>query len=85
MLDEGLLDRVEGFRRPQTLDRGDPGVLVHNRQGQAGIDAAAIHQNGAGAALALVAAFLGAGQPQIVPQGVEQGYAVRLPNGSICR
>ena len=75
MLDEGFLDRMEGFRCPKTLDRGDLGVLVHYRQGQAGIDAAAIHQNGAGAALAFVAALLGAGQPQTVPQGVKQGHA----------
>jgi len=63
VLDEGRLHRVQLPGPAQALDRGDLGALVHDREAQAGIDAAAIHDHGAGAALALVAAFLGAGQP----------------------
>ena len=39
---------------------------------QAGQHALAVDMHGAGAALALVAAFLGAGQAETVAQGVEQ-------------
>ena len=42
------------------------------RKGQAGEHALAIDMHRAGAALALVAAFLGAGQVQVVAQGIEQ-------------
>jgi hypothetical protein len=45
---------------------------VHHGQAQAGIDAAAVDDHGAGAALALVAALLGAGQVQVFAQQVEQ-------------
>ena len=48
--------------------------LLHDGQGQAGVDALAVHQHGAGAALAAVAAFLGAGQLHGFAQGVEQAH-----------
>ena len=47
-------------------------ALVHHGEGQAGIDAPAVHQHRAGAALAVVAALLGAGEAQVFAQGVEQ-------------
>jgi hypothetical protein len=48
---------------------------VHHRQGQAGIDPPAIDNHRAGAALAVVATFLGAGELQVFPQGIEQSGA----------
>ena len=48
---------------------------MHHRQGQAGIGAAAIDQHRAGAALAVVAAFLGVLQRQRFAQRVEHGGA----------
>ena len=57
------------------LHRSDLAAVVHHGQRQAGIDALAIDQHGAGAALAAVAALLGAGQVQHFAQRIEQGDA----------
>ena len=47
----------------QAFDGGDRRApSLHHRQRQAGVDAPAVDQHGAGAALAVVAALLGAGQ-----------------------
>ena len=50
-------------------------ALVHRGEGQAGVDPGAVHQHRAGAALAVVAALLGAGQPQVMAQRVQQRSA----------
>ena len=50
-------------------------AFVHHRERQARVDAAAVDDHRAGAALALVAALLGAGQVQVLAQRVEQGGA----------
>ena len=63
-------------------------AFVHDRQRQAGIDALAVDQHGAGAALALVAPFLGAGQMQMLAQRVEQGrprVEVEFADGAVDR
>ena len=51
------------------------GALVHHRERQAGVDAAAVDDHRAGAALAVVAALLGAGEVQVLAQRVEQRRA----------
>ncbi len=48
----------------QSLDGNDLGVLVGDGEGEAAIDAPAIEQDGAGAALPVVAALLGAGEAE---------------------
>ena len=58
MLDEGGLHRMQRFAVGEAFDRGDRLAVVHDRQRQAGIDAPSVQQHGAGAALAVVAAFL---------------------------
>ncbi len=73
VLDEGRLHGVEIVRRAQAFHGGDLVTLVHHRQGQAGVHPPAVHHHGAGAALAVVAAFLGAGELQLFAQGIEQG------------
>jgi len=60
VLQEGLLHRVQRLVLGQALDGGDLVALMGDGKGQAGIDAPAIDQNRAGAALAVVAALLGA-------------------------
>jgi hypothetical protein len=75
VLDEGGLDGRQLSALRDAFDGRDLRALVHDRQGQAGIDAAAVDEDGAGAALATVAAFLGAGQAEYFTQGVEQGHA----------
>ena len=72
VLDEGRLHRMQVLRRAQAFDGGDLVALVHHRQRQAGIDAAPVDDHRAGAALAVVAALLGAGQVQVLAQRVEQ-------------
>jgi hypothetical protein len=56
--------------RPKALDGRDLPVLELGRQQQAGQSAFAVHQDGAGAALAGPAAFLGTGEPQVLTQEV---------------
>jgi hypothetical protein len=48
---------------------------MHHRQSQAGIDAPAVNDHRAGAALPVVAALLRAGKLQPLAQRVEQGRA----------
>ena len=72
MLDEGGLHRVQRFALGQPFDRGQFGAVVHHRQGQAAVDALAIEEHRAGAALAVVTALLGTGQVQLFAQQIEQ-------------
>jgi hypothetical protein len=46
--------------------------FLHHRERQARIDAAAVNQDGARAALAVIAALLGAGQIEMIAQGIEK-------------
>src|SRR6266566_4011485 len=75
VLDEGRLQRMQFLTLRQTFDRGDPGAIVHHGERQAGKDALAIEQDGAGSAGSLVAALLGTRQIECFAQDVEQ----RLP------
>ncbi len=55
-------------------------ALVHHRERQARIDAPAVDDHRAGAALAVVAALLGAGEMQMLAQRVEQrGARIEQP------
>src|SRR5260221_6398660 len=54
------------------FDGGDLVALVHNRERQAGVDPLAVDVHGAGAALAVVAAFLGPGEGQGFAQAIEE-------------
>src|SRR5439155_25098537 len=47
-------------------------AVLHDGEREAGIDAPAVHQHRAGAALTMIAPLLGAAQRKMVPQGVEQ-------------
>jgi hypothetical protein len=53
---------VEIIGFPEALDCGDGVAFVHDREGQARIDATAIDMNGAGSALAVVAPLFGTGE-----------------------
>ena len=59
----------------QAFDRDDVVALVHHGEREAGVDAPAVDQHGAGAALPVVAALLGAGQMEVFAQCVEQRRA----------
>ncbi len=59
----------------ETLDGRDVIALVHHGEGQAGIDPPAVDQHRAGAALAVVAAFLRTREADVFAQCIEQGRA----------
>jgi hypothetical protein len=74
VLDEGGLHGMQPPILRQSFDRCNFVTLVHDREAQAGIDAASVHQHRAGAALAVVAAFFCSGQLQALTQRVQQSH-----------
>ena len=58
----------------QTLDGRDFVARMHYGERQAAVDALSIDDHRAGAALALVAALLRPGQPEMLTQRIEQSY-----------
>src|SRR5205085_12019405 len=72
-LDERALQRVEVAVPGEALDRDDLGALVRDGEREAGVGAAAVDQDRAGAALPVVAGLLRAGQAESLAQEVEQG------------
>ena len=72
MVDKGLLDRMQRPVFGDTFDCRYLRAVFHHSQRQAGIDPAAVHQNGTGAALAVIAPFLCPGQAEMNPERVEQ-------------
>jgi hypothetical protein len=71
VFDKCRLHRMELACRRQTFDGGDLIVLVHDGQRETGIDALAVDKDGAGAALAVIAALLGSGEADVFAQGIE--------------
>ena len=67
----------------QPLDGDDLGILVRDGEGQTAIDAPTVEQNGAGAALPMVAALLGAGEAEPLAQRIQQRRA-RIDNKRMC-
>lgn len=70
----------------KSFDGDDIVVRMHHRESQAGIDAAAVHQYRACTALPAVTAFLGALEPQVFPQGIQQRdsrFQLQFMNGLI--
>lgn len=76
MLDERGLHRVKIAGPPETFDGRDLLSFMHDRECQAGIDAAAIDDDGAGAALAVIAAFLRPSEMEVLAQRIEKGGPV---------
>ena len=73
--DEGVLQRMQVIAVNQALYGRDVGPIARDGQGQAGVRPAPVDEDGARAALAVVAALLGPGQPQALPEQVEQRHA----------
>jgi hypothetical protein len=59
----------------ESFDRGDFILLVHHREGEAGIDAPAIHVHGASPALSVIASLFRSEEAEILAQRVEQRHA----------
>ena len=66
------LHRVEIAVFFQTLDGSDLVVRMHHGERQAAVDALSIDDRRAGAALAVIAAFLAAGEGEMFAQRIEQ-------------
>jgi hypothetical protein len=79
MLHEGCLHWMQRIMRGKAFNRGDLVAVMHDGQREAGIDPAAIHMDGASAALTVVASLLASKQRELFTQGVEQrGAGVHL-------
>ena len=72
MVDECLLHGVQGAVGGEALDGGDFGAGDRGGEGDAGGVQFAVDQDGAGAADAYAAAFLGAGEAEVVAEEVEE-------------
>src|SRR5262249_15714434 len=71
MIAERLLQRMQSAAVPrQSFDRGDLDTVGLHREQQAGAHRRAVEQHGAGAAGAVLAADVGAGQPEIGAQEI---------------
>ena len=69
------LHRVQDAVFFQTLYGHDLVACMHHGERQAAVDALSVDDDGAGAALSLVAALLRTGQAEMLTQGIEQRYA----------
>ena len=59
----------------QSFNGRDLVGLMHDREGEAGVDSPAVDVDGTGAALAVVTALLGAKQVEMLAQSIEHGGA----------
>jgi hypothetical protein len=57
------------------FDGGDLIPEVHDGEGETGVDTAAVDVDGAGSALAVVAALLGTGEIEVLTKAVEESGA----------
>ena len=70
----------------QALDGGDLGAVGLDGQARTGLDRGPVHTDDAGAALAGIAANLGAGKAQVVPEVMHQqrpGLHLRLMTSTV--
>ena len=80
MLDERLLQGMERAGRAEALDRGNLAAFELHSEREAGIDALAVDEDGAGAARPLIAPFLRAKKVQMFAQEIEKRCAnIHLP------
>ena len=70
-----LLQRVQVVAVGEALDRRDLEAVLRDGEQQAGVRAAAVDEHGARAALPVVAALLGPGEPEVLAQHVEERRA----------
>src|SRR5688572_2443291 len=70
--DEGSLQRMELPGRAEPFDRGDGRPGLHDCEREAGVDPPSADEDGARAALAMIAPLLASGQVKMLAQRVEQ-------------
>ena len=67
-----MLDGAEVAGLAEAFDGGDFGAGGGYGEGEAGVDAAAVEQDSAGAALAVIAALFAAGEVEVFAEEVKQ-------------
>ena len=72
-IDEGPLKGVQDVAFGETFDRRDLGAVFHDREGETRIDAFAVHENRARAALPVVASLFRSGQAELFAESVKEG------------
>src|SRR6476620_8365135 len=72
MCDEGRLHGMKLVAARDAFDGEDVGAVMADGQSKTGVDALAVDENGAGAALAAIASLLGSGQMEALTQEIEQ-------------
>ena len=72
LLEEASLDGVEFLVDCDAFDGGDVGGFGLEDGDEAGVDEFTVHEDGAGAALAFAAAFLGSGEVEVFAEDVEE-------------
>ncbi len=72
---KACLQRVEVLAVGQALDRRDVEAVLGDGEQQARVRALAVDEDGARAALPVVATLLGSGEPEVLAQHVEEGRA----------
>jgi len=75
LFEEGLLERVKAVAAGDAFDSDEVGSIGFHRKNAAGVHETAIEQDAAGAAVAVVAPFLGADQAELVAEHFEQALA----------
>ncbi len=75
VFEKGFLDGVEFVAAGDAFDGGDLAALGFDAEDEAGGDEAAIESDGAGAAVAIVAALFGAGHVQGVAEDFKKALA----------
>src|ERR1700722_11956667 len=79
--EEALLDGVQLFADGQAFDGGDPRAFGLQDGDEAGVDEVAVHQDGAGAALAFAAALLCSSEMEVFAEDVEEALHRWSVNG----
>src|SRR6478752_1455675 len=88
LLPERLLQRMEAVAGGEALDRRDAAAVRLDREHRAALHGVAVDVDGAGAALARVAADVGAGELEVLPNELDEeasGLDVRLPSLTVDR
>ncbi len=86
VLEEGGLDRVKRVSLCEAFDGGYLGCVGGDGEGEAGVDAAAIDENGAGSALSVIAALLAAREGRGFRAGRRGGWCgCRGLRHALCR
>src|SRR5580658_4502911 len=67
----------------EAFDSGDLGALRGDGEGEAGVDTAAVHEDGTGAALAVIATLFASGEVEVLAEEIEQRGAGVDGEGSL--